>query len=496
MKPGWTTSAGLAFAALTAGLAPTGAPAQQRPLDRISHIFVLYMENRSFDNIFGEFPGADGVANAIARERVLQRDASGAPYRTLPPPQGGGPFDVSDNPREIRDIAFPPLPNAPFALDALAPSISTGVNTIDQTHLFYTNRAQINGGKNDLFAALSSAGGVVMGHYSRNAMETTNLWRLARENTLLDHYFMGAFGGSFLNHQYLVCACAPVWKDPPADQRSILDERGWPAPHKTRPGWVEDNRVTASADGDFAVNTTESVLLNNGGRNLLPPLTETTIGDRLSDKGVDWAWYSGGFDLASKPDRTQAETNFLNGGLRFQWHHQPFAYYARFDPRNPAGRAQREHHLRDASRLDEDIASGRLPPVTFYKPQGVLNQHPGYAEIQSGDEEIGRIAALLARSPMKDSYLLVVTYDENGGFWDHVAPPAGSAAGARADFVGPATRVPALLVSPFAKKGKIDSTEFQTGSILKLVTERFNLEPMPSPRVSAVNSLAMALGFP
>ena len=196
-----------------------------------------------------------------------------------------------------------------------------------------------------------------------------------------------------------------------------------------------------------------------------------------------------------KPDRTEQETRYLNGAVRFQYHHQPFVYYDRFNPATPEGRAQRDKHLRDATRLDEDISSGRLPPVTFYKPQGVLNQHPGYAELDKGDAEIGRIAAMLAASPMRNSYLLVVTYDENGGFWDHVAPPMGPDAGARADFLGPGSRIPTLLVGPFAKKGAIDSTEFETSSILKFITERFNLEPLPSPRVAAVNSLSRALAL-
>ena len=480
----------------TAAVALAGARLEAqplRPLDRISHIFVLYMENRSFDNVFGAFPGADGIDNALKSDAAKQRDRTGALYQTLPKPLRRGPFDVSDNPADIRRIALPATPNAPFAIDRVAPGVGTSVNTIDMIHLFYSNRAQINGGSNDLFAALSNGGGVVMGYYSRAAMENSNLWRLARENTLLDRYFMGAFGGSFLNHQYLVCACAPLWRDAPDAERAILDARGWPAVNKSDPERVEDNRVTVKADGDFAVNTTQSVFLNDGGRALLPPQTQPTIGDRLSDKGVEWAWYAGGFDLAIKPDRSRSETSFLNGGLRFQWHHQPFAYYQRFNPGTAEGRAERTRHLRDATHLGEDISSGKLPPVTFYKPQGTLNQHPGYAELDSGDAEIGRIAKLLAESPMKDSYLLVITYDENGGFWDHVAPPIGAAAGARADFLGPATRVPALLVSPFAKPRKIDSTEFETRSILKLISERFNLEPLPSSRVQAVNSFEAAL---
>jgi acid phosphatase len=68
--------------------------------------------------------------------------------------------------------------------------------------------------------------------------------------------------------------------------------------------------------------------------------------------------------------------------------------------------------------------------------------------------------------------LIIVTYDENGGFWDHARVPKG-------DRWGPATRVPAIIVSPFAKKGFVDKTPYDTGSILRFITRRWNLEPLP-----------------
>ena len=71
--------------------------------------------------------------------------------------------------------------------------------------------------------------------------------------------------------------------------------------------------------------------------------------------------------------------------------------------------------------------------------------------------------------------LIIVTYDENGGFWDHVAPPAG-------DQWGPGTRVPTIIVSPFARRGYVDHTTYDTTSILKLITERFGLKPLPGIR--------------
>ncbi len=326
-----------------------------------------------------------------------------------------------------------------------------------------------------------------MGYYSAAAMKDTNLWKLAQRYTLLDNFFMGALGGSFFNHMWLVCACAPVWPDPPKGLRSQIDESG---------AVVSERKVTAVGDGDYAVNTTQSIFLNNGrqGGDLLPAQTTPTIGDRLSDKGVEWAWYSGGWNLAIKPNRTADEEKQLTDRA-FQWHHQPFAYFARFNPTTETGRNERTKHLRDAVQLEADIRSASLPPVAFYKPVGVLNQHPGYANLVAADEEVGRIIQLMDESPMKTSYAVIITYDENGGAFDHVAPPQSGSAGGRADFFGPGSRVPAIVVSPFAEKGTIDHTQYETTSILRLISERHRLAPLPSARYGAVESLARAFDF-
>ena len=139
-----------------------------------------------------------------------------------------------------------------------------------------------------------------------------------------------------------------------------------------------------------------------------------------------------------------------------------------------------------------DIAAGTLPKVAFYKPVGILNQHPGYTDVLSGDAHIADVLGRLKNSPQWPNMLVVVTYDENGGFWDHVPPPSGAGWG---DRWGPATRIPTLIVSPFAKRGFIDRTAYDTTSILKLITSRFDLEPLPGVR-EKMGDLTGALDLP
>jgi phospholipase C len=131
-----------------------------------------------------------------------------------------------------------------------------------------------------------------------------------------------------------------------------------------------------------------------------------------------------------------------------------------------------------------------LPPVAFYKPAGFQNQHPDYSNIVTADREVRRVVELMKKSPMRNSYAIIITYDEFGGSFDHAKPPIGAAAGANADYFGPGPRIPAIVVSPLLSKRGIDSTPYQTSSIAKLIVDRFGLEPLPSPRFGAVESLA------
>src|SRR6202007_1465285 len=166
--------------------------------------------------------------------------------------------------------------------------------------------------------------------------------------------------------------------------------------------------------------------------------------------------------------------NTAAGSPNFVVHHQPFNYFLRF----ATGTPDRERHLKDYNDLAPAINRGDLPQVAFYKPQGSLNEHPGYTDVLSGDIHIAELLAKIKASPLWASTAVIVTYDENGGFWDHVPPPRG-------DRWGPGTRIPAIIVSPFAKRGYIDHTPYDTTSIIKFIPRRLGLEPLPGARANA-----------
>lgn len=429
--------------------APAVAVAAPKGLGQIEHFVVIYLENRSFDSLFGRFPGADGLKNA--EHSPPQVDEFGNPYPTLPPVFAGGqidkrfPADLANRPFDIGDY-LPPQQKHP-----------------DLTHRFFINQMQINGGRNDRYAQLSSAGGLVMGHYH---LPDSALWRYAKQFTLADHFFQAAFGGSFLNHQWLICACTPEFKQAPNDMRLWKND-----PANGKP--IADPSI--SEDG-YAVGTLQPFYPphdNTPEQRRLPPQYQPTIGDRLSAKNISWAWYAGGWDdVLAKRDN----------GENFQYHHHPFVYYANYAPGSPA----RAEHLKDKAQLFADLQDN-FPQVVFFKPVGVKNQHPGYTNIEDADREVEEVVEAIRGSAIWPSTAIIITYDENGGFWDHAAPP-------RLDRWGPGTRVPAIIVSPFAKKGYIDHSVYDTTSILKLLETRFELEPLGS-RDAQANAMLNAFNF-
>src|SRR3954470_21435029 len=356
-------SAAALAAILLAGCAtspgPAGGDAAAR-MGRVGHVVVIYAENHSFDNMYGLFPGANGISRATPGQYV-QRDHDGTPLPELVV------FGSDGKP----DPRFPRMPNKPFRIDA--PPVNRPPTTIvpSPIHAFFHNQEQIDGGRNDRFAAMSTVGGWVMGHYDGSQFR---MWKWAQEYTLADNFFMGAFGGSYLNHQYLVCACAPRHADAPESMRAQLDSQGQLAKKPGSPSAREGAVQLFSAGGGqvtpdgWSVNTSQPAYQPSGippaasgpaafadpaGSKAwgvpVPPQTARTIGDTLSARGVDWAWYAGGWNAAvadgMQPAQVRRSVIYTRGAntLSFQPHHQPFNYYARFAP----GTADRARHLKD-----------------------------------------------------------------------------------------------------------------------------------------------------
>lgn len=193
---------------------------------------------------------------------------------------------------------------------------------------------------------------------------------------------------------------------------------------------------------------------------------DPTIGDLLSDAGVPWAFYIEGYQTmadavadggCAAPDPA-CPAGFPFYPCVYDPSDIPFQYYTRF-------RDQPEF-MRDYSRFARDLAAGELPAVSFVKAIGFKTEHPGYGDtISAGVDFVRDLVDRIEASPYADDTLVLVTYDESGGYFDHVAPPPTSSVDGK-DY-GP--RVPTFAIGRFARRGYVSHVELEHSSIVKFL---------------------------
>ena len=454
--------AGAALLAITA--CSSGGITQVPPLppqatlfkQKINHIIVIYQENWGFDSLYGNFPGENGFSSAVNFSN--QVDLSGNTISALPPIYTTYP-NV--------DTRFPAtLPVATF--DETAYIGGTAGTTGDPNHNYWMQQAQIDGGKMDKYLAYggmyNGAGGLAFGY-----IDATNLpeGKLAQNYALADNFAQSALGGSFINNFWMACACTA--KIDPATAPTKVE----PFDANGNPLNLGSSEGRLTADG-YVVNTSYTTQYpqiqgaKTSSNTIVTPQTQTTLGDELSAANVTWAWYSGGLTnaLAGTPDPT------------FQAHHQPYLYFANYAP-GTAGAG----HIQDESAFFGAIASNTLPQVTFLKPIGANNEHPGYTNVAQGQTYVANVVSQIQMSPIWKDSLIVIVYDEAGGHYDHVAPVV-------IDRFGPSTRVPAIFISPFIPAHTIDHTKYETVSILATIEARYGLAPLGARDAAAAPILA------
>jgi phospholipase C len=471
--------------------AATPAPPDLQGLrEKVEHIVVIFQENRSFDHYFGAYqpPGGGVVAGLLDREGQvdprftgLQKNAAGVPYGYLPVP-----FQVPGFQNAL-------IENRPFHL---APYIPAGNNVPwDPMHHFFRMWAQMDNGAMDRFVTLALPGhhtlrekgpvtdpvdmmfaqstpsGAVLGFYTRDDLPFYH--HLADEYVLFDHFFQAMSGGSTGNALYLAAARSAIRRDPPPGMTGSLMppvfDRGY-------------DKAGIMINDLPPVNGPTEVFM--GPLDLSPPPDQQTypnIGDRLNAASLSWAWYNEGWN-AVKPWALKTAFGPGDGSIvvdtpdLYVSHHNPFQYYPSWFGNVKAG------HMRDSEDFVDDLKTGRLPNVSFIKATGGRDEHPANSAPRWGEEWVMSLLKAVGNSPLWERSAVVVTYDEGGGFWDHVAPP-------NPDAYGCGTRVPALLISPWARRGYIDRRIADTTSVLALIEARFGLQPLQQRDARAYNLL-------
>ncbi len=520
------------------------------PLGKFKKIVVIYEENHSFDNLYGRWgtvggKSVDGVGQA-SLAHTIQVSQAGTPYNCLlqndvnltsPPLSSVCSETVGATPITSHFV------NTPFLIDDyIKPTDTTcpapgdfshpngvlngqglpGGCTRDLVHRFYQEQYQLAGGQQNRYVTGSDAAGLSMGTYDTTRLPVYAYLHgsKAPHYVITDRFFQGAFGGSYLNHQWLIAAQAPQWSTAPDTQHAVLDSNGFPqasAPLyvSPQPATTHDGTVTQAcglpttipgkACGNYTVNTLVPSWQPTRFGTQVPGFTNSNIGDQLSTAGVSWAWYSGGWDNAAgniggpgytngagptcaDPKAASPTTFPYCPDKTFQFHHQPFNFYTRYAPGTP----DRAAHLKDEAEFIDKAQHGRLPAVSFVKPVGAENEHPGYTNETSGSTHLVNLLKAIESGPDAKDTLVVVTYDEFGGQWDHISPPGQGNNNGPHDLFGPGTRIPTLLIGKGLEGSTVDHTSYDSTSIIATIERQYGLLPL-SPRAAQVHDLGPAI---
>jgi len=257
----------------------------------------------------------------------------------------------------------------------------------------------------------------------------------------------------------------------------FYDENDLPFYWNIADEFVLFDRFFQSAAGGSVSNHMYWVTGTSGGEDRIPPNGYgdlPTIFDRLEEKGISWKFYVQNYD----PLITYRSGSTGPRAAQVVW--VPLLNYARYID-NP----ELFSHIVPLDEYYEDLANGTLPAVSFMVPSGSSEHPPG--SIQAGQRFVRSIISQLTRSDYWHNSAFLWTYDDWGGWYDHVPPP-------RVDADGYGFRVPALLVSAYAKKGYIDNTTLDFTSMLKFIEENWDLAPL-AERDAKANSIINAFDF-
>ena len=357
----------------------------------IKHIVIIMQENRSFDNLFNGYPGADTVASGMSKGTLV-------PLQPIPFEQG---------------------------------------TDVDHSHIGWW--ADWDSGALDGFSHAKSYPIPNLPYAYVPQSETMPYWNLAHQFTLGDRMFQSNTGPSFVAHQYMI-----------AGQSANSDENPDGQP------W-----------GCDSPQTNRVALIGPNGTDLpgvYPCFDYKTMADLLDAKGLSWRYYA--------PGVTATKNGIAVFGSGFIWSAYQAINHIRFGPDWTA------NVVSPNTQVLTDIANGQLAQVTWIVPAGSYSDHAGAGLTAEGPDWVANITNAIGGSPFWNSTAIFVTWDDWGGWYDHVNPP-------QVDNMGLGFRVPLLVISPYARAGYISHSPHEFSGFLKYTEEVFGLPSLGTRDVAA-----------
>jgi phospholipase C len=440
--------------------------------------------------------------NTVAQVAAIETDLAPVDYPLLTTGATGLPVRTLDT----RVANADHLPNGPFQLTSA--TMPYDAYTGDTTHRFYQMWQQSDcslanatpenpsGCLNDLypfvittFSTANNGMGNSMAFFNVNNGDAAFFKSLADTYTMSDNFHQSVQGGTGANHSLIGFGDAVAWTDGagnPLPPPSNMIANPNPRPNTVNAYTVDGNFSNCSDPTQAGVGPIVGYLgslphapspncapntyyyLNNTNPaytptgalkttgTFVPPTTQRSIADSLNEKSISWRFYGGAYNRA------------VAGGGGYCQICNPFEYQTSVMA-SPASVSQ---HIKDTVDMYGDIESGTLPAVSFAHPDGALDGHPQSSKLGLFEAYVRNILNKLDANPeLKASTLVIVTFDEGGGYYDSgfVQP---------IDFFGDGPRIPMIAVSPYSKGGKIIHSYSDHVSILKFIERNWALAPI------------------
>jgi phospholipase C len=438
-RPVWLAicAGALALAACTHGGPPPGAQAAD-PIHKIKHVVVIMQENRSFDSYFGTFPGADGIPMR-----------GGVPTVCVPDPDSRTCWRPFHDPHD-RNVGGPHNA-ADAAADIAAGKMSGFIRRLERAE------AEICGHRSNSTCVAVAGPPDVMGYH--DSREISNYWSYARNFVLNDHMFQPDASWTLPSHLFMVSAWSAscLRRGDPSSCHNAIQRVSTPPDL--------GSRATALPPPDYA-------------------WTDLTY--LLHRQHVSWGYYV--FD-GTEPDCEDDALTCTPASQRSQHPKTPgiFNPLPYFDTVRQDGELS---NIRSIRAFSTQARQGGLPAVSWVIPNATVSEHPP-ASVRAGQAYVTGLVNTIMRGPDWDSTAIFLAWDDWGGFYDHVTPP-------RVDVNGYGLRVPALVISPYARKGLVDHQTLSFDAYLKFIEDDFlggaRLDPRadgrPDPRPTVREAVA------